>query len=133
MNLPTDLQHFSAPTLLIVSDTQRATFYLAHNETINVVETIDVPAEFDIERDSKFVSDFKDEPREHRFVARVAEMTSAFAHNKNIGHIFIAAPQEIINLLEAKLGDDVRAFISRRIVKDLVKENVIDVVKRFFA
>ncbi len=141
MKIPSSLQRFPEPTLLIVCDSEKAKFFLAGGDSLEELDGIEVPHEIKRDREKSFSSssgragglpgNINDDSRKKRFVTLVSDRISTLIRDGHAAHIFIAAPPAIDHLLETKLPREVRSRIRARVTKDLMQVKTVDILKRF--
>jgi protein required for attachment to host cells len=133
MKLPLDLQRFPEPTLIVAADLQIAKCWLAGGDSLEAVDGVALPRErmsdeegasvssFDGTRRSDPSADKHDTPRKEKFTAMIADWIATLVHQGHAAKIRIAAPPEILHLVEARLPHDLRERILSRTAKDLMQ------------
>lgn len=128
MLLPSELQKFSHPTLIVLTDHIHAKLWLAHELELKEIDHLDMPRERMTDREE--IETDADPDRLHRMMKELASRITH--HATNAQHIYLAMKADIMHALEKELPSPTKNLINRRQPHDLMKEEMLDVVKRFF-
>lgn len=144
MNLPQDLQpHFVEPALIVVADHIAAKFYLAGGDAIEEVDSLSLPHERMTDNETTFTNTATggssgpepktEEERQHQFIHMMQERLEDFIREGIADHIFLAMDAELAHMIKHHLPGDMAGMIKKEVHHSVMKENILDVVKRFFA
>lgn len=139
MQLPQELQKFQTPTLIVAADSMTAKIYLAGGDTLEQVAAVEVPREKKQDNEGSFSSadgsrvagpvDEKDAPRLKSFVRQTASAVTSLMRMHKLEHLELIMPAEVEHALVDELPSDVDTLIRRKLHKDLMKEEPIEMVK----
>ncbi|MBE7436770.1 MAG: host attachment protein [Anaerolineales bacterium] len=143
MQLPKDLQHFPDPTLIVLTDEQEARIFLAGGDAYQTLDSLALPREFKSDAEGSFVSsdgsrvggpssDLHDTPRKEAFAKTVAEAITRYVREGHAVVVHLVSPPEMLHLIQARLPADVKPHIAKTLAKDLMKNDILDVIKRLF-
>lgn len=143
MKLPTILQHFPEPTLLVLTDEQEAKFLLAGGDSLEHLDSIALPRERvgDKEGMTKTpggyisghdLSDTHDTPRKKKFADEVADRIRSLIRQGHATSIRLISPPEMLHLIDERLPHDLQDRVLSRLPKDLMKMSDVEVLTRIF-
>lgn len=140
MKLPHALQQFPTATLLVVSDTVSAKFWILRDDEMEELDGFALPHEQNVSSERGSMSSDgtrmggsgtpDDAPRFHHYVHELAEKVSKFAHGHAVAHVHLVMPAEVERSVADHLPHDVSAKIGKRVHVDVMKESPIDIVQR---
>ncbi len=140
MTLPQDLQYFIHPTLVVLGDHVQARLWLASNPTLTVVDGFSERPEFKSDREGSFVNtdhgsvsapEPKGEQERLRHLLKdMAEHIETQARKHEVQHIHLVMKKDLMNELERHMGNEIRSKINRRLDEDLMKDDILDVLRR---
>jgi len=142
MFLPESLQHFSEPTLIVLADHIHAQFWLAHLMTLEQKDTMALPRERKTDNETSFVNtdhgsgsgpEPLDDDRLHHFIKMMADRLTPFISTNHAHAIHLVMPAELAHALKKKLSQDKLSLIKKELHVDLMKDDILDVVKRLFS
>ena len=142
MQLPQKLQHFPVPTLIVLADHVHAQFWLAHREELNQQETFSLPRERKTDHETSFVNtdhgggngpELLDDDRQQHFIRLVADHLASLIFKNHIQAICLVMKAELAHALKKKLSQDKIAMIKKELHADLMKDDILDVIRRIFA
>lgn len=144
MQLPKDLQHFPDPTLIVLTDEQEARIFLAGGDAYQTLDSLALPREFKSDAEGSFVSsdgsrvggpssDLHDTPRKEAFANNVAETITSHVRQHHASSVHMVSPPEMLHRIQAHLPADVKPHITKTLAKNLMKNDILDVIKRLFA
>lgn len=144
MQLPSQLQHFPKPTLLVLADNVDATFHLLHNDQLETLEKISEPRERKQDSEGSYAvsgnsrvgspdSDEDDGPREHKFVEAMKDHIVKLSAAHDIHTIHLIMPPKIEHALSAVLPNTMLEKLGQRLHLDLMYSTPIDAVERLLA
>lgn len=133
MKLPIDLQpHFVHSSLIIIGDSTQAKFFLAGGDELEELDGVAVPREERPDSEGKFSDEPNDVPRLMQFVKMTAARTENLVREHGVAHIHLAMPAEIKHLLVRELPRDAATAVGRTLEHDLMKQDILDVIRRLF-
>jgi len=140
MQLPRELQHFPEPALLVLADSQRAQFWLAHGDQFNELERFSLLPELKSDREASFINTdhggSRSGPEPHHddrfshFCKMIAEKTSTLVRDGQADVFHLVMPLEVANEVKKHLADDVAAKLGKTVDLDLMKDSPLEAVKR---
>ncbi|MDO8617694.1 MAG: host attachment protein [Candidatus Uhrbacteria bacterium] len=139
MFLPEQLQHFSEPTLIVLADHIHAQFWLAHQTTLEQKDTFSLPRERKTDNETSFVNtdhdsgsspEPSDDDRLHHFVKMTAEHLTSLISTNHARAIYLVMSAELAHVLKQKLSPDTQTLIKKELRADLMKEDILEVIKR---
>ncbi len=144
MQLPSQLQHFPKPTLLVLADNVDATFHLLHDDQLTDLEKISEPRERKQDSEGSYAtsgnsrvgspdSDIDDGPREHKFVGRISDEIVKLSAAHDIHAIHLIMPPKIEHALSAVLPHNQLEKLGQRLHLDLMYSTPLDAVGRLLA
>ncbi|MFA5936044.1 MAG: host attachment protein [Patescibacteria group bacterium] len=145
MQLPQDLQaHFPHPTLLITADHMTAKLYLAGGDSIEELDGITEPRDIPTDthdstssgdgiRTSNPNADNNDEPRIKHLIKRIAERMEKLVKEHNVGNIHLVMPADMLHPVKDHLSQDTIKLVRSETPGMLMKEDILDVIRRIFA
>lgn len=140
MQLPQDLQHFPTSTLLIVSDSIAAKFWLAGGDELEQIDSVSLPRERKQDAEGSYVSsdgsrtgdanEYDDTERLHQFEHLLVDKLNHLTREHGIARIHLVMPAEIEHAVAHHLPQDVAAKLAKPVHADLMKDDMLDVVRR---
>lgn len=140
MKLPQELQQFPTSTLLVVSDTVSAKFWLIGGDDMEELDGLVLPHEHNqgSERASSSSDGTRlggsdtpsDAPRFHHYVHDLVEKLSQLVHGHAIAQIHLVMPANVEHAVADHLPHDVSAKIGKRVHVDVMKESPLEIVRR---
>lgn len=144
MQIPNDLKtHFPHATLLILSDSITAKFFLIGGDAIQELDGISEPREFRQDSEGSFTSydgsrvggpdsDIDDAPRQKSFIKKIAGRTADMVRTHATAHLVVVMPAELDHALREELPGDVRGMILHALHKNLMKEDTLSILRRIY-
>lgn len=143
MQLPSQLQHFPSPSLIVATDSVWAIFLLVHGESIEELERLHVPHEQKQDAEGERFSpgtgaaiglmNENDDHQLHEFVHQTADRMKQLIAANNIERIYLVMPPEVEHRLTEALPHDLEEHIAQRLHLDLVQSTPIEIVERLLA
>lgn len=140
MQLPQDLQHFPTSTLLIVSDSIAAKFWLLGGDEMEEIDSVSLPRERKQDSEGSYVSSdgsrtgapnqADDTERLHQFVHLVVDRTARLTREHGITRIHLVMPVDMERTISQHLPSDVSTKLTKPVHADLMKDDMLDVVRR---
>lgn len=116
MKIPNTLEQFTRPSLLIVTGSQTAKIYLAHDGEITELDAVSVPTPEYSDREGHFmktghgevqgsgsVYEAKEKPIRDEFLGKLSGTLNSLQHNVDIESIYLFAPEHHLNETKEKL------------------------------
>jgi len=141
MLLPNDLQRFPHPALIVTSDSVHAKFWFAHELELNLLDEISMPRERKTDDETSFVNvdtgagsspEPSDDDRLLHFVKAVAKQIGTLADEHKIEHLNFIMPAEIRHRVLEHLGGPVKSKENLHADADLMKEHIVEAIRRLF-
>lgn len=134
MQIPLELQKFSEPTLIVLTDGQRANLLIAGGDTLEALDGIVLLPEEKSDHESSFVGEEQhDTPRKEHFAKSVAERITSLVREKHASVIYLASLPEMLHRIEGHLAPDVASHVKARLSNDLLNLSHVEVLQRFLA
>lgn len=133
MHLPQELQHFSRPTLITISDHFVARFFLVGGDALEELDGIALPKNNphdDGSRVEGLLADLDDTPRLIHFVKQIAERLDDFVKKNDTSTIHLIMPTDVAGELRKYLSAAVLPHLGRTLHLDLMKTAPLDIVRR---
>ena len=131
MQLPQELQHFAEPTLIVVADRVHAQFWLAHEENMEDVEVLEVPKEHLSDHEGRAIGqELKDDDRLHHLIHLIVEKIEELVREGVADKIHLVMEAELAHQVAGHVSQEVTAKLGAQVHADLMKDDVLDVVKR---
>ncbi|MDO8583930.1 MAG: host attachment protein [bacterium] len=137
-----EIQHFLHPTLLILSDHVHAKIWLAHENELNEIGHILVEPETRTDREGGFMNPSTgavgaavkhDKEHDHEeYMKGLMHCFHEALKKQPITYIDLVMPPDLMHVFEAKLTNEQKTLINRRLDADLMKDDILDVVKRLY-
>lgn len=134
MQLPQDLQHFEFPALIVVADHVHAQFWLAHNDTLEEVEVVELQK--DTYSDNEAIGlglEKNDEHRLHEYVHMLVDRLEEIMNEGVADSIHLVMDTELANSVIDHSSTEIQEQVGKQIHADLMKEDPLEVVKRVLA
>lgn len=144
MQLPSHLQHFPHPALLVLADNVHAVFHLLHEDQLTTLKEISEPRERKQDSEGSYAtsgnsrvgspdSDIDDGPREHKFVNRIKDEIVQLSAAHNVHAIHLIMPPKIEHALSTILPHDLLEKLGQRLHLDLLNATPLEAVERLLA
>ena len=143
MQIPHDLQHFPEPTLIVIADHLTAKFFLAGGDAVQELDGVALPRDRRTDKDTAFVDvdsgrvssgEPKDEEeRLNRYGKLVAVAIERYLHQHTAAHFYLVMVGDVADAVKRHLDKPAHALIKKEIAKDVMKEPLVDVLRRLFA
>lgn len=144
MQLPSHLQHFPKPTLLVLADNVDAKFHLLHEDQLTELETISEPRERKQDSEGSYAtsgnsrvgspdSDIDDGPREHKFVGKIKDELVKLSAAHDVHAIHLIMPPKIEHALSTIIPNTLLEKLGQRLHLDLMYSTPLDAVERLLA
>ena len=140
MQLPSDLQFFKNPTLIVTDDFEKTILYVTNNQTIeeNQIITATKPGHPNSEgsvrisqkRFANSDSGIDEGPDRLAYSKDIAAAIQQSVSAKNISDIYLVMPPELLRRVHEQLSPNTNALVTRELDKTLMKYPLIDVLKR---
>ncbi len=140
MTLPSDLQRFSHPTLVVLANHVQAKFWLAQNPDLTVIGDLREAPEKKTDNEGSFVNTNhgsvsgpepkNDQNRLKHFLRDMATYIETRAKKYQVAHIYLAMSPDLRHQIETELSPDIKQKINRRLDADLMKDDILDVLHR---
>lgn len=140
MQLPTNLQHFSKPTLIVVGDSVNAHFWLAGGDALQKLDGISLPRERMTDNEGGFSNTDNgssggaepkvEEERLHHFVHLIQEQLEELIREHKAERIQLVMNAELAHAVMHHLPGDLQGKIEKQLHEDLMKDDIIDVLER---
>ena len=142
MKIPHGVHHFHHSTLLIVSDHVRAHFYLIHEDTLVHADEIIMPRERYQDNEGAAVipsqgtpcnpKEKSDAPRLHHFIKKMCRKADALHDAHGIEVVDLVMPADLAHVFTDACSTRVHPKIRRTLHHDMMKKDILDVVKKLF-
>lgn len=144
MQLPSHLQHFPKPTLLVLADNIDAICYLLLEDKLTTLKKISEPRERRQDHEGSYAtsgnsrigspdSDIDDGPREHTFVEKMKDEIVKLSAEYNVHAIHLIMPPKIEHALSAVIPNNLLEKLGQRLHLDLMYSTPLDAVERLLA
>ena len=140
MIIPENLQAFPHPALLIISDFSGAKIYLADQTEINEIANAEAPPPSKPDSEGAIVGsgsrvmnpspDVDQGSERNRYSKNLAEKLSDLITEHNIAELQLIMPPEMLRRLQEDLPNKDRELVTKTIDKDLMKEEMINILER---
>ncbi len=139
MFLPNDIHAFSEPTLIVLADQVKAQFWMAHETEIEEVDAISVPRELKSDNEGSFVNtdngsvsgmERTDEAHLHELIHAVTEKIEEISGEGTADHIHLVMEPRLLHAVKEHLSPETIAKCGREVPHQLMKDTIVDVVKR---
>lgn len=130
MNLPLDLQHFPSATLLVISNSESAKFWLLGGDAAQELDGLSLLHEHAKDRETLHQSGNQDEDRFHRYLHDLTDRIAKLTHAHAIAHIHLVMPSEIEHAVTSLLPQDIRLKINKRVHADVMNESLNNIIRR---
>ncbi len=140
MQIPQHLQHYAAPTLIVVGDHETAKVYLAHDENIEEMETLTAPErkQPDVEgsvnvRGERFSNPSTDEDdgvRRAQFTATLADYLEEALRGGDADALQIVMPADMCRRLQDALPGNLQGSVGKTLEIDLAKMPLTQTLER---
>lgn len=138
MQLPKALQLFSEPTLLVLLDEHAARFMVAGGDALETLDGMAAPDERGANGAGGFTreetgrndlrADAHGTPQKARFARDVGARIVSLVQQGHAAHLFLAAPPEMLHLVETALPEQIREKIRGRADKNLMQSTEMEAV-----
>ena len=144
MQLPKELQRFLDPCLIVMTDEQEAKFWIAGGDALETLDSMSLVPEKESDREGAFhtakgythvgsdLSDKHDTPRKEKFAKQITERMAKLIREGHAERVRLVSPPEMMHRLEKHLPTDVKKRMDSKLDKDLMKFDVLEVLKRMF-
>jgi len=131
MQLPQELQRFENPSLIVVADHVHAQFWLAHNDTLEEVDLIELPQ--DTYSDNEAIGlglEKGDEHRFHEYIHMLVERLEQIMNEGVADSVHMVMDTDIANAVLDHSSTEIQEQVGKQVHADLMKEDPLEVVKR---
>ncbi len=126
---------FAEPTLILRFDRVHAEFWMADQETCELLETLsrEKPTYTDNEASNANAgtSDADDTAEVRIYVKKIAEGLALLQTEGDLAHVWIAAEAELLHLLQEDANQAVKACIEKMISVHAMKDSIPELLERF--
>lgn len=140
MLIPTELRHFSDATLILIGDHRETRFYLTDNIEISNPFSVEAPLPAHPNQEGSVVvgkgrranpdSSVDEGVERERYSKELVRAILETVRTNNIQSICLALPAELIRRIQEELPPASRSLIQKTLSKNLVKEDLPDVLRR---
>lgn len=127
--------HFAEPTLILRFDRMHAEFWMADQETCEMLETLsrEKPTYTDNEASNANAgtSDADDTAEVRQYVKRIADGLALLQSEGDLAHVWLAAEAELLHLLQEDANQAVKACFDKMISVNVMKDSVPELLERF--
>lgn len=134
MQLPQELQRFENPSLIVVADHVHAQFWLAHNETLEEVDVIELPKDTYSDNEARGLGLEKtDDHRLHEYVHLLVDRLEEIMNEGVADSVHLVMDTDLANAVLDHSSTEVQEQVGKQVHADLIKEDPLEVVKRVLA
>ncbi len=138
MHIPSELQHFPKPSLIIISDHYRARFVKVEGENLEELDEVAEPRAVLADTADALIpleDSMMDEDRLKHFVKKVAVRLDALVAEQNVSIVHLVIPADMDRALQQQLGQATLACLGKGKVlhAELMKEPTVSVLERLVA
>ena len=135
MQIPESLQHFPEPSLIVVSDHMHAKLFLAFEDDIEEVETVELPrTELSDNEGKEIGQERSDDERLHHFVKMVAQAVNVMIRDEEAAmHLHMIAPADVAHAIKHELAPEAASKLGKEIHADVMKEDEEKLLERLVA
>ncbi len=131
MQIPQELQHFAEPTLIVIGDRIHAQFWLAHHDNMEDVDVIEVPKDHLTDDEGKAIGqELKDDDRLHHLIHLIVDRIEELSNEGVADKIHLVMEAELAHDVAGHLSHETQPKLAAQVHADLMKDDVLDVVKR---
>ena len=140
MQIPQHLQHYGAPTLIVVGDHEQAKVYLAHDENVELMETLNAPEPKQPDTEGSVniggdrwmspSTDVDDGTRRGQFTAVMAEYLEEALRGGDAENLQLVMPADMAHRMQESLPGDLMGCLTKTLEIDLVKTPLTEVLER---
>lgn len=138
MKIPEQLQHFKHPTLIVMGNFNKAAIYSAAGSDMDKLETLVAPRPGKPRREGSLVitgqrfhdpaADQDEGADRFEFVKLISQAIKTFSGK--VKYIDLVMPAEMIRRIKEEMPKAMRTKILKILEKDLMKEKLVEIVKR---
>lgn len=145
MQIPDHLQHFHEPALIVTTDHEQARYWLAFEDTLEEVDTVEVRPTLDTDNEGSFVNtdsgavnapehEHVDRERFRKFIEAVSNRIIELVRHEDAARtVHLVAPADVAHALHAELPKDVEPLIAKEIHVEVMKEDPLKILERIAA
>ncbi|MFH1621165.1 MAG: host attachment protein [Patescibacteria group bacterium] len=141
MKIPSSLQKFPQPTLIVTSDSIIAKLFLAGGDSFEELDSVAEPRENKQDSEGYFASadesrhgdpaaDSDDTARLKTFVKKIVEQIEDLVAHHGIKKIHLIMPAEVEHKLSQEISNQAGEKIGKKIHHDVMKEDAVKILER---
>lgn len=140
MQIPQHLQHYAHPTLIVVGDFEHVKIYLAHEDTIEEMESLNAPEPKQPDTEGSVnvggdrwmspSTDVDDGTRRGQFAVSVSEYLTEALRGGDADRVFVVMPTEECRRILEELPNDLKDQVTKTLEEDLANELLVEVLER---
>lgn len=140
MQIPKASQHFAHPTLIVVGDFEHAKLYLAHEETIEEVKTLQAPephqpdTEGDVgvggKRYGSISNDVDEGARRLPYVKLLVDAIIGSLRKGQTRYVCLVMPTEMCHRIKEELPQDLRDNVTKTVEAHMIDAPLAEMLER---
>ncbi len=131
MQLPQELQRFEFPALILIADKIHAQFWLAHNDTMEEVDLLELERDTPSDSEGRELGvELKDDNRLHQFIHMIVSRLDEIMSEGVADTVHLVMEAELSNMVVEHSSHTVQESVGKVLHLNLMKEEPLEVVTR---